>query len=685
MGYLTINPDSTENKGTFKIKTDQNIYNFTLEFWIKCKFDDSTEIRNIFEMILLNTDNNEETVLFKIYNSIKDNRDSINDKYYTFELDEDTIEDVPVYKMNNKWSHIAIVFDQSTSFAVYLDGALVLAKNSIDITGILEFPFSEFKFHSYNKNIGYVYFYNINITKAIRYSQLISDMDDIMKSSTYGLKSGLSEETSTNVFKLDVNIDKDDEDMVLYLPFQEDLGVNKVTEEIVPMSSNTSVVALQALTSDDYYEMYDNNYDLQIAGVNNSSSAAAIFGYSLDGLADEEEWTLDLFYKNTNSNTNDFAKISDGANTSSTGYTWRIDNDQYLYINATNSLVSGSGSAGSKTSANFIHHSLCFNQKDGEKRYAYHRNGIFVTGKNNYTENTKPEIRSSSTFSSNIVTNLFIYFSGLNNKVCHVRFCKKCLYPYHNFDPTITMFKYPLDERRNGNNLKKVLSTEDNVALLYPISTNSPGEIYERGYSQIIAASLKSSNFQVEHDSTLDINWIKNDNYKINDISVPVIQSTSKHDSRNIIKFRNHFTENKSWTLEFDMWLEQNGNTTLKTLTELFIVSGFEEHLIVKVNGTGILATQKSTTYPYTTNILKLQTSAEQAITKRMSINRHNHFKLVSDIDNKTLTLFINDNQYYQEANRTFRYLHRLFFFTHDIDYPLKFSFTNIKVTMTAL
>lgn len=277
------NPTIIGNSTTFPLPNQ-----FTLEFWLKCKFDpnyvgddltlfdlwqyDSEEIEkkhpsNIPDGVMttiedgtyLIDENSEpiEKIIFTkegitSYIGIKyHSGESSSENKYIFNIGTKRVE-VFKHEIDNKWNHIALVWDDlnDTSCIFYLNGKVLLGSN-MDSENMIEFKnknFCRFIWTIYNGNIDsnkqtqhYVWLYNISFVETTK-PTTPNTYEGIRFNGYFDPLSFAY--TATNITKFKLNIDNDDcmcpiiipemahsnilesegIDQLIYLPFTNDFN-----------------------------------------------------------------------------------------------------------------------------------------------------------------------------------------------------------------------------------------------------------------------------------------------------------------------------------------------------------------------------------------------------------------------------------------------------------------------------
>lgn len=334
MKFTRVTMSSDISYGTLDVHSKGDIVEsipkqFTLEFWMKSKFHpDSTDEKEIFGLYVYE-DENVSTSFGKYKNAtnIDGSEQELIDtagisSVIRIYVDADThnyvflINNRKVFvlkhKMDNKWNHIALVYDDlnETSCVWYLNGRPILGANmsSNTMKAFKDKKFCRFLWTCY-KDDDYVYLYNVNITQntnnsgnyGIRYNNSFNPLS--LSSDYYGL-GDVEEDTDPIIIpKMSHATCSFANKYLMYLPCQnykdEDLGSwqipisflnNTVIDQIrrrnfVPQNHQSLGYANNTIDASGsknwFYIDYDNYYDIGKMLISTNNLSVTSINYSV--------------------------------------------------------------------------------------------------------------------------------------------------------------------------------------------------------------------------------------------------------------------------------------------------------------------------------------------------------------------------------------------------------------------
>lgn len=669
------------------------LYDWTLEFWVKCKFAPNTSIEKpIFDYLVFATHYEDTTLvtdttltsIIRLYFSPEDGHNYVLDVHGQKKI---------IYRsvLDNRWNHIAIVQAGATSVIAYVNGNPLVGKNTDQIN--LTYKFDRIKFNVYEDD-SITYIANINVSDAPRYNKYFNPFTSL-PSSTYGL--GITEEGITTLRDLDTNHSDTAETNQIYFPFQtfdlEDKGKMQFTwtpNLYISGSLAANEDALNQLVDASelsYFNINDVDYNLRygrkftITTKNNGL-------YCLKSVQDIElnnafeEFTIDCFFKisySQGSIIDEISIIREQITTTNSG----IHTTNSLYA-AGQTFVGASLYALKAISATKFSYNKIYHYALVYKNYIMRH---YINGKLFFIENSK----SLSASKVNLMLGTVGVYYTSNNQIhtsnmylSHFRLNSTALWQT-DFDPAQELFI------ENGVDIPEKISTnnktapEENTALLYPAV--NPNSLYDRVYND------ENYTFKPEFDSTLAI---KQDTAKLLLDTAPskwasyvAITSNTYSDRYNYIKFIANKPILENYTVEFWVYVEMK--ETDSSYRNLAYFSGRESFFGVQINGYGLLNLIYSKINRYSTNyeIRRNSDSHEQLFTTSY-IDQWIHIAFThSQITSNGVTgtyalnFYANGRLLETFTDWSDNSLLRLFLTTGDMDANIVPYYTGLKVSST--
>lgn len=694
MKYIIVESKEVGNIGTIKAYLKENKTfpkNFTLEFFLNIKFEQkSTTDIPIFEYELLN--DSQEVVPVKIYLE----RNSSN---FVFVIDDKSTK--IFYSIFNKlWNHIAMTYSRPNSIIFYLNGELLIGKNT-DKMNFIDYTFKDFLFHVYSASNKFN-ITGIKIYDHIRYGgkfipiypdttpSVIEVLEDtgkfvveINNSGIDSIKDTLTDFNSTS----DRNL--------MYLPMKEsvikDTGILGVTWNGYSATYNSGGVLLHQHSGDESgfvsnytsisnYEKSINIYDktymintmcrrIEPGGLNGFEGGAsrliALKSNETIQLKEYSKFTIDFFFEYKKGSV-DIYPINYTDNTNNHALNIKLAND-----------TSG-------------HYAITYNSENDDT-ISYYLNGKLISTSKLKIYNTLEDKRLNLLFSK--------YLSSISASqlyISDIRIIDKLLYT-QDFDVSQELFEsQTIDLESPSTTLKN-----KNILLLYPMQTPTNNHIYSRGYSSNVSAK-----FNPEIDSTKYIKYYEYGNF-IGEEQIPTIienkqlsdsiwssypiigsnlsteQETSlseNHRDNKIIMLRLGKTllNLSEYCVEFWVYTHLNQSSENSNYKDIAYISTTTKSIGIKINSAGLLKVVTSLTSPNLTDILastsgKIYSSVEL-------INKWNHISFVHS--GNSLLLYINGELIHTESKWD-NYLHRIFLMTKNTDDFILPLFTGLKVVKT--
>lgn len=716
------------------------LFNWTLEFWIKCKFDPAeTNEKTIFEYTVFqpvatstdtSTETSETTVenpsntdiglsetitpIMKIYFSPTDNHS------YVFEING-VKKIIDISYMDNKWNHVALVQAGDTSVIFYLNGNPIVGKN-LKPDKDLTYMFNSMIFHVYsNKNT--VYIANINVSDAPRYNKYFNPLK--LSPNSYGL--GIVEESIDPIRTLKTTHKSTKEDNMIYFPFQESLSLEEDKEVILKDMSWTptsfsssgidlddSVIDYQVNSSElGYYNLNDIDYNL-IYGRKFSITTNRTGFYCLKSTTktinllrefDNKDgdpnpgFTMDCFFKmiynqDPNSSESHFYGLFGLLNIADTStpisWTQFISRDE-AYEPSLAKLIATKNI--SKFEYNKVYH-YAMTYTDGVWKHYLNGKLILVESKVLIDTDLSLMIAPIGVYETaySPIHTMELYLS-------HFRFTSKVLWE-SDFEPAQELFEYSSEEENSTlptmftdtTNNTEDSSLNNNIALLYPIlSTAGDDKLYNRSYNNSAGYT-----FRPEYDSTtkikIDNKFMANTYNPPSQWSTyPAITTDTYNSLYNYIKFIANKPILGKFTVEFWVYIDIKDNNA--TYRDLAYFSGRDSFFGIQVNGHGLFTVVYSKKNRYSVNFNTMINSDkhEQVFTKACP-NQWVHIAFVHNNDDiadgllefHPLSVYVDGDLLITYADWVDNSLLRLFLTTGDSDSTIIPYYTGLMVTTDA-